>query len=258
MHRLLFASVFLVLSVRVASAQEAIANKLPIVSGPVKTIRLESFDLKKVSGKWSEGEKRWRTDTSYNPEKSRIEVALYMGGQNIFRKEVYSFDPQGKLTNWDLYEADGRHTGTKATYIYVKGGRMSEAIHHLLGSFSYKETFYYPDERHVEATTQFHFNEKPDKEVYTYDDKGNIVEAIFYEEDGRLRVKESYKYDGKGNPVEFAAHSPTGALLYKETHRYEFDARGNWIKRTTSEYDPDKGRLQVEPAQVAKRTISYY
>lgn len=258
MRGLLFASVFLVLGVRGAAAQEAIANRLPTAFGPVKTIRLESFDLKKVGGKWVEGEKRWRTDTGYNPEKSRVEVSLYPGGRDVFRKEVYSFDAQGRLTNWDLYEVDGRHTGTKAVYTYVKGGRVSEATHYLLGSFSYKETFSYPGERRVTITSRFDFNEKPDREVHTHDAKGNVVEAIFYEEGGRLRIRESYKYDRRGNPVEFAAHGPAGSLLYKETHRYEFDARGNWVKRVTSEYSPDEGRLRLEPAQVAKRDISYY
>jgi hypothetical protein len=110
----------------------------------------------------------------------------------------------------------------------------------------------------VEITSQFKVDEKPVKEIHTYDAKGNVVEAAFYDEGGTLRVKESYKYDVKGNPVEFVAHSPTGSLLCKETHRYEFDARGNWVKRITSEYDPGEGGRRLEPAQVTKRSISYY
>ncbi|HEY6804144.1 MAG TPA: TonB family protein [Pyrinomonadaceae bacterium] len=96
-------------------------------------------------------------------------------------------------------------------------------------------------------------------EVVAYDLKGNKIENQYFPIAGAtLTGKEVYKYDDKGNISEMTLLNPDGSLLSKETYKYEFDFAGNWSKMTTSVAVVDSGRLTFEPTEVTYRSIMYY
>ena len=96
-------------------------------------------------------------------------------------------------------------------------------------------------------------------ETTTYDQKGTRVDnAYFLAAGGSLTGKEVYKYDERGNIVEMTLHNPDGTLLAKEVYTYEFDAVGNWVKMTTAVAMMEGGKITFEPSEVTYRTISYY
>ena len=96
-------------------------------------------------------------------------------------------------------------------------------------------------------------------ESVAYDIKGNKIESAYYPVPGAaLTGKEVYKYDDKGNIVEMTLFNSDGSLLSKEVYAYEFDAFGNWTKMTTSVAVIQGGKLSFEPTEVTYRTISYY
>src|SRR5215213_4893864 len=96
-------------------------------------------------------------------------------------------------------------------------------------------------------------------ETTTYDQKGNRVDnAYFLAAGGSLTGKEVYKYDERGNIVEMTLHNDDGTLLAKEVYTYEFDAVGNWVRMTTSVAMMEGGKVTFEPSEVTYRTISYY
>src|SRR5215207_8117365 len=121
-----------------------------------------------------------------------------------------------------------RRVKTETAKIVVKGGRPAEGPRQVL-------------------------------ETTTYDQKGNRVDnAYFLEAGGTLTGKEVYKYDDKGNIVEMTLHNADGSLLAKEVYAYEFDAVGNWVKMTTSVAMIEGGKVSFEPSEVTYRSISYY
>jgi len=96
-------------------------------------------------------------------------------------------------------------------------------------------------------------------EIVAYDLKGNKIENQYFPIAGAtLTGKEVYKYDEKGNISEMTLLNADGSLLSKETYRYEFDFAGNWSKMTTSVAVVDSGRLTFEPTEVTYRSIMYY
>ena len=96
-------------------------------------------------------------------------------------------------------------------------------------------------------------------ETTTYDQKGNRVDnAYFLAAGGSLTGKEVYKYDERGNIVEMTLHNDDGSLLAKEVYAYEFDAVGNWTKMTTSVAVMEGGKITFEPSEVTYRMISYF
>jgi TonB family protein len=96
-------------------------------------------------------------------------------------------------------------------------------------------------------------------EIVAYDLKGNKIENQYFPIVGStLTGKEVYKYDDKGNISEMTMLNADGSLLSKETYKYEFDFAGNWNKMTTSVAVVDGGRLTFEPTEVTYRSIMYY
>jgi protein TonB len=139
-----------------------------------------------------------------------------------------SFDVAASEREQDGLAGPVRRVKTETAKIIVKGGRPVEG------------------ERQVLETT-------------TYDQKGNRVDnAYFLAAGGSLTGKEVYKYDERGNIVEMTLHNDDGTLLAKEVYTYEFDAVGNWVKMTTSVAMMEGGKVTFEPSEVTYRTISYY
>ena len=96
-------------------------------------------------------------------------------------------------------------------------------------------------------------------ELAAYDVKGNKVENQYFPLSGAtLTGKEVYKYDEKGNISEMTLLNPDGSLLSKETYKYEFDFLGNWNKMTTSVAVVDGRGITFEPTEITYRSIMYY
>jgi len=96
-------------------------------------------------------------------------------------------------------------------------------------------------------------------EVVAYDIKGNKIENQYFPVAGAtLTGKEVYKYDEKGNISEMTMLNPDGTLLSKEMYKYEFDFLGNWSKMTTSVAVVDSRGITFEPTEVTYRSIMYY
>jgi TonB family protein len=96
-------------------------------------------------------------------------------------------------------------------------------------------------------------------EVVSYDLKGNKVENQYFPIAGaNLTGKEVYKYDDKGNISEMTLLNADGSLLSKEIYKYEFDFAGNWNKMTTAVAVIEGGKMSFEPSEVTYRSIMYY
>lgn len=96
-------------------------------------------------------------------------------------------------------------------------------------------------------------------EVVAYDLKGNKVENQYFPIAGaNLTGKEVYKYDDKGNISEMTLLNTDGSLLSKEVYKYEFDFAGNWNKMTTAVAVVEAGKLSFEPTEITYRSIMYY
>ena len=96
-------------------------------------------------------------------------------------------------------------------------------------------------------------------EVVAYDIKGNKTENQYFPIAGaNLTGKEVYKYDDKGNISEMTLLNSDGSLLSKEVYKYESDFAGNWNKMTTSVAVIEAGKMSFEPTEVTYRAIMYY
>jgi TonB family protein len=96
-------------------------------------------------------------------------------------------------------------------------------------------------------------------EAAEYDFKGvKTVNQYFPVAGSSPTGREIYKYDDKGNISEMTLTGADGALISKEVYKYEYDSLGNWTKMTTSVAVVENGAISFEPVEVTYRTISYY
>ena len=96
-------------------------------------------------------------------------------------------------------------------------------------------------------------------EVVAYDIRGNKTENQYFPIAGaNLTGKEVYKYDDKGNISEMTLVNDDGSLVSKEVYKYEFDFAGNWNRMTTSVAVIEAGRVAFEPSEITYRSIMYY
>lgn len=96
-------------------------------------------------------------------------------------------------------------------------------------------------------------------EAAEYDLKGaKTVNQYFPVVGSTPTGREVYKYDDKGNISEMTLSGADGALISKEVYKYEYDSLGNWTKMTTSVAVVENGSITFEPTEVTYRTISYY
>ena len=96
-------------------------------------------------------------------------------------------------------------------------------------------------------------------EVAAYDIKGGKTENQYFPVAGsNLTGKEVYKYDDKGNISEMIMVNGDGSLLSREVYKYDYDAVGNWTRMTTSVAVIEAGKVTFEPSEVTYRAITYY
>jgi TonB family protein len=96
-------------------------------------------------------------------------------------------------------------------------------------------------------------------ETSEYDLKGTKTQNEYFPITGStLTGREVYKYDEKGNISEMTLMSADGSLVSKETYKYEYDSFGNWIKMTTSVAVVGNSKIEFEPTEVTYRAIFYY
>lgn len=96
-------------------------------------------------------------------------------------------------------------------------------------------------------------------EAAEYDLKGaKTVNQYFPVAGAAPTGREVYKYDEKGNISEMTLMGSDGSMVSKETYKYEYDSLGNWTKMTTSVAVVENGKIAFEPVEVSYRTISYY
>src|SRR5258708_18123111 len=96
-------------------------------------------------------------------------------------------------------------------------------------------------------------------ETAEYDLKGSMTQNQYFPAArSSLTGREVYKYDDKGNISEMTLVNADGSLVSKEVYKYDCDSVGNWVKMTTSVAVVENGRLAFEPTAATYRTIFYY
>jgi protein TonB len=164
------------------------------------------------------------------------------------------------LLTWIVTIASGQNLTAKASSFQPAGGSGNEsdrARDGLLGPVRRVRT------EVVRLSTSAGKILEDDKRVLLetaeYDLKGSKTQNQYFPIAGAtLTGREVYKYDDKGNISEMTLVNAEGSLVSKEVYKYDYDSVGNWVKMTTSIAVVENGKVEFEPTEATYRTIFYY
>lgn len=214
----------------------------------------------------------------------------YAGGAGNARRHVYVFDEKGRRSEYRIVQPDGA-AGEKHVYKYDARGRLlEESLQGHKGELISRNVYAYDDEGRQVSQTRYNADGSLSSTTsISYDERGQPAERVRFEGD-TLTYRVRYVYDRKGRviaqettgsvvesemphaeasppgrtvsvykdgaeqPREMIVHAPDGSV--REKVLIEYDARGNWIRKTRL-VQPGKSR-RWESQRVEYRTITYF
>ncbi|HMH44096.1 MAG TPA: hypothetical protein VK557_11480 [Pyrinomonadaceae bacterium] len=126
-----------------------------------------------------------------------------------------------------------------STTVYDRNGRVLEEKLFMAGSLATRQT-------------------------YTYDARGYLIRMLEWVPEDHALHQYFYLNDDHGNAVEIKMyHQPRHVLERRTLLTYEYDAKGNWIKKTASGWSYAgtpyrEGVSKLMPYNVTRRIITYY
>lgn len=217
--------------------------------GKVRTVTVENEDL---SGTWSVGGRKKSAVEHYNEQ------------GNLTKRE--SFDYRGNPSDITVYGyLDGNRVSNTESIQHnynpppmLVAAPAGEAAPKYDSRYSYKFTYKYDGKGNL-IEEVWYGNDGKLWLRYVYNFKGNQKERLVYSADGSLNQRSLHTLDAKGNEVEEIIYEPRdNSIRSKYSYVYEFDAKGNWTKRTASKRATKDGSALFEPYSVTYRTITYY
>lgn len=227
------------------------------LKGRVKSVFSEEQDL---SGTWTVQKRKPSSAEYYNERGDLTKTELYDYMGNLFQITVYGYIGGERVS--DSKEIEHEYNPPPLLVASVAGGSKEKSKFDSRYQFKYGYRY---DERGrlVEETLYLSSGKLSTRTVHNY--KGNQEETLTYDEEGGLNPKHSLTdkrvatLDAQGNEIE-ESYYDTGSNSVKDrySYAYEFDAQGNWVKRTTSKWATKDGKQQFVPDSVTYRTIIYY
>ncbi|HEY5443700.1 MAG TPA: hypothetical protein VIJ87_04365 [Pyrinomonadaceae bacterium] len=209
--------------------------------GQVKTVLEESQDL---SGTWSVQTKKRDSFVQYNEQGNRVRQESYDYKGNLDEITVYGYIDRSRVSDFKMI--DKEYNPPPGVIVAPPGAVVKKSDPRYQTKFEFK----YDEQKRLIEHRWFHSNgELFLRYVYKYN--GAQLEELVYSKDGSLNQRYVSKLDGKGNEIErisFDTRDNKPGAAYSFV--YEFDAHGNWTKRTASK----EGR----PQYVDFRTITYW
>jgi hypothetical protein len=227
--------------------------------GQVKTLRVETSKLKDESGNINSTPqgvavvKNYNTkglindEVYYHPNGSMLWRISYTYVNNLHKKERILYTPNGSEREKTIYSYD------------KQGSLIEEASYRAEDSLHSRITYAYDENNNrIESLVFNGKGARSDKKIYAYNDKGIKQQETRYYADGSLDTKYVYALDNKGNEIERLKYNAKGELLEKEMYQYEFDAKGNWVKKTISKMIEGVSKKEYESIETTSRTITYF
>lgn len=255
----------------------------PGLTGQVRSVRIERASFSKKGNDYVEGSRVLAETINLDPQWRRLEWRYHNPDGAVLRANVVILDADGHQT--EVSENDGQGgLVRKIVYVYDDRKRLNEYLTYKSdGTLQYRWVATRPVPGKVEISTYNGDGSFRDRAVNTFAlaKAGEKMESFVYNLDGSLSQKTVLAADGKGR-VERFEYKSDGSLLArfvdtrdsegflserveynedssirrKETFTREFDAQGNWIKETKSEWDVKTGNFF--PTAITYQTITYY
>lgn len=234
-------------------------------------------------GYQTDGALSHRRVNRYDEKGNKVEDTFYSWNGYRNGKTLSTYDERGNELTQTSYNADDS-VSYKTFNTYDERGNKSEWVQHVGETLRYRVLYRYDEKGRLRESETFEYNAPPNihsrshapvpgKVVFTYDDDKGITEEATYNAEGVLVRRVVTRTDGKGNVTGRAEFAGDGSPKHSQLRWYdrdklvravdgesstkiEYDAQGNWTRKTFFVRPKDSDRLEAHGAEY--RVINYY
>ena len=201
-----------------------------------------------------------RVTYAYNAAGELTEMLCYYSG-TLKEKHLKTYNAAGKLVKEASVNYGFPGQNSTVEYSYDKLGRETEKYLDTEILWSKVQTLYDAKGRVSQRATSMEYKRanviqshapRPGRVVFSYNDRGQVLDEAVYEPGSELAGKTVFTYDEEGKLIGEAHVSRDVPGGWKVS--YDYDTRGNWVKRASPNTD-HTGRKYI---YVEHRTITYY
>lgn len=217
MKHALMIFIFSLLVFQPAFAQETPDKEKERLIGPVRSVSI--IDCEKNKEGYSD-----ILNTAYYDVKGNIIEAVGYDQNGVGRTTfVYSYDTQGRLKEKISYSNGAVYS--REEYVYDHGG-FAKKEYRFQGHVLKTKEIYNSDGNIIEKIYYDDDGVSSSKVLYINNNEGKIIEMRVFETNDAVTSKWRNVYDEKGNLTEDFSYSADGSLLGK--HVYTYDDHGNY------------------------------
>ncbi|MBI3799068.1 MAG: hypothetical protein HY268_19150 [Deltaproteobacteria bacterium] len=233
--------------------------------GPVQTVRVEDAQFSSQSGQWVEGRRRPMTTITYDIRGNKIEeiapdsktLYTYNAQENL--SAIVSYDPNRSLCQFGYpCDAEGRKLETRLSYD-AQGRKLETRLLYFDGTPDQKIVYTYDDKGHLIEEVTSDRGGLIGKMVYTYDDQGHLLKEDVHGPGDGFKYRSVHTYDEQGKRIATTNYYTHGPALGIEKVVTTYDSQGNILELTTyyteKIIDEDKEDRSIPPP--AKRLYNY-
>ena len=233
----------------------------------------------------SDGSLTARFVYKYDAKGNKIEYRNYYHTGALGGKTIFTYNDDGEMTSQISYQGENSLSG-KSVFLYDKKQRTEQTIIYQGETLRYKILFLMDDKGRIIQQETLEFNAipnqwtshapEPGKIVFIYDDDRKTKEEIKFNKNSFAEKSVKFTYD-KDNEIERVWYESGGSFdeimqskdktlaaqrklrgIFKGqiTYQYEYDAQGNWTKKTRL-YKSQENE-QSKPQSAEYRIISYH
>jgi hypothetical protein len=241
-----------------ATAQSKSSRELDGLFGPVHTVVTTSLSLTRTNDIWVEAVRPIVSSISYDESGNDGRIALGLNSPHAAATCVSKKNDAGQEIELDCLD-HGR--GVKMFFVYDTAGRVvDEWQKDENGKLNWRHTLEFDEQGRRSSVSEFDTDNKLKRRLtWSFNEKGNQIEwteSLRKDDQMILFQKNVWTYDDNGNILtETQYGNPEGTIL-KQFFSYVFDQQGNWIKRERGSAPVNSPELQTKVVET--RVITYY
>jgi hypothetical protein len=197
---------------------------------------------------------------NYDSTGNRTSEVTSTADKTLTSKKLYSYDQRGnKIAEAEYDHPD--HLRAVSVYSYDDHGNKAEEFNYLPSGLKVQRWSYVYDSNGKIVKIRYSESGAAGEKYEThheYDEKGRLVQQLYYGHDGSFAGNAIFEYDNHGNYISKMVYAANRSISSREASTYEYDAYGNWVKKTVKQWINKEGQLRAEKDFIRERTITYY
>lgn len=177
-----------------------------------------------------DGSVAYRVESEYDEGGNLVKSTRYDGEGVYVRRTEYEYDALGQRLRVIDFTESGAEV-VREEYAYDNAGnRIKEASYNQYGGLDTRFESEYDAAGNCTKYISYDDKGNVDWTEYVYDEKGNQIEFLVYQEDGSLSSRIEKRYDEAGNETERSFYRGDGTLYSRCVS--EYDETGRVLKRS--------------------------